>query len=211
MSTSSKPAVALEPQVQPFPYAEVAGGQSASGFGAGPAYDEVALQHSARQAGIQEGEARAQAAYDKKLAEIRDTVRVALDDFARERSSYYQRLEAEVVQLALSIARKILHREAQLDPNLLAGIVRVALEKIESGTRVTVRVNPQQVSECRSYFAQHMDAQDVPEVVDDPAVPMDQCRLQTKLGTTELGLEVQIKEIEQGLFDLLAQRPPARP
>ena len=46
------------------------------------------------------------------------------------------------MQLALAIARKILHREAQVDPLLLAGMVRVALEKIESHTKVSVRVHP---------------------------------------------------------------------
>jgi flagellar assembly protein FliH len=116
-------------------------------------------------------------------------------------------VENEVVQLALSIARKVLHREAQIDPLLLAGMVRIALEKMESATQVVVRVHPRQVSEFRGYFAQHMGLQNVPEVLEDPAVAADQCVLQTALGTTELGVELQLKEIEQGLFDLLAKRP----
>jgi hypothetical protein len=31
----------------------------------------------------------------------------------------------------------------------------------------------------------------------------------TQLGTTEIGIESQLKEIEKGLFDLLSQRPGA--
>jgi flagellar biosynthesis/type III secretory pathway protein FliH len=46
-------------------------------------------------------------------------------------------------------------------------------------------------------------------VVEDPAMQADRCVLQTALGTTEVGVEVQLKEIEQGLFDLLAKRPTA--
>jgi flagellar assembly protein FliH len=134
-------------------------------------------------------------------------VSAALAGFARDRAQYYQQVETEVVQLALAIARKILHREAQVDPLLLAGMVRITLEKIESATKVVVRVHPQQVSECRSYFAQHMESRNVPEVVEDAAVKTDLCVLQTALGTTELGVEIQLKEIEQGLFDLLAKRP----
>jgi flagellar assembly protein FliH len=130
-----------------------------------------------------------------------------LADFGRDRAQYYQQVESEVVQLALSIARKILHREAQVDTLLVAGMVRVTLEKIESATKVVVRVNPQQVSEWRGYFAHHMEASQVPDVVEDPAMQMGQCVLQTSLGTTEVGVEVQLKEIEQGLFDLLAKRP----
>ena len=39
------------------------------------------------------------------------------------------------------------------------------------------------------------------------SVEAHNCILETELGTTELGLEAQLKEIEQGFFDLLAQRP----
>ena len=49
-----------------------------------------------------------------------------------------------------------------------------------------------------------MDVESAPEVVEDPAVEPDRCILQTELGTTELGTEIQLKEIEQGLLDLLA-------
>src|SRR5262249_43949632 len=127
--------------------------------------------------------------------------------FARERQMYFQKVESEVVQLALSIARKVLHREAQVDPLLLAGIVRVALDQIEGTTKVTIRVNPLQAADCRAFFARNMDPQEVPEVIEDPTIETERCVLQTEMGSTELGVEVQFKEIEQGLMDLLAQRP----
>lgn len=225
MSTSCNPALEPDrkPEVQAFSYAEVSAqggvGTLRNGARAGAAADQEAASLSpetlvqreatAREAGRQEGETKAQAAFDAHLARLRQDVAVALADFARERAAYYQQVEGEVVRLALSIARKILHREAQVDPLLLAGMVRVALERIESGTKVVVRVHPQQVSECRGYFARHMEPHAVPEVVEDSALEMDRCVLETVLGTTELGTEVQLKEIEQGLFDLLAQRPQA--
>jgi len=223
MSTSCSPAPQpeTEPAVQPLLYPELPAGTgpdavSAARAGGSEGQHDIASgnnpdvrEAAAREAGRQEGEARARAACDAHLAEIRESVRSALADFARERARYFQQVETEVVRLALSIARKILHREAQLDPLLLAAMVRVALGKIESGTKVTVRVNPQQVSECRGYFAQHMEPRDVPEVVEDSQLPTDHCVLETVLGTTELGMEAQLKEIEQGLFDLLEQRPQA--
>jgi flagellar assembly protein FliH len=161
----------------------------------------------ARETGRREGEAATLAASEQRLAQVRSSVDAALAGFARDRAQYYQQVETEVVQLALAIARKILHREAQIDPMLLAGMVRITLEKIESATKVMVRVHPQQVSECRSYFAQHMEASQVPDVVEDAALQKDHCLLQTALGTTEVGVDLQLKEIEQGLFDLLAKRP----
>jgi flagellar assembly protein FliH len=137
-------------------------------------------------------------------------VATALAEFARERAAYYQKIEEEAVRLALSIARKILHREAQVDPLLLMGIVRVALERIEGATGVALAVHPQQAADWRRYLASRMDAGAMPEIVEDAAMALDRCTLRTSMGTAELGLEVQLKEIEQGLMDLLAARPQAK-
>ena len=56
------------------------------------------------------------------------------------------------MQLALAIARKILHREAQIDPLLLTGLVHVALEKLGAGTRVRLRANPADIHFWNEYF-----------------------------------------------------------
>jgi flagellar assembly protein FliH len=168
-------------------------------------------EQAAREAGRQEGEARARAGFEQQLLVLRGSLLQAVTGFAGERTTYFERVEFEVVALALAIARKILHREATVDPLLLAGIVRVALEKLENGTQVTVRVAPPQVSDWRTYFARTMDEHSVPELVEDASLPPGQCVLKTSLGTTCLGLEVQLKEIEQGLADLMLQRPAVVP
>jgi len=216
MSTSSKPALGVPAaaQVHCFPYPEVSfsvggmpGLQPSPGQPEGYAEEQVQRDTAARDQARLEGESRARAEFQAQLSQIRESVCAAVADFGKERAAYYQQVETEVVTLALSIARKILHREAQMDPLLLASLVHLALQQIESSTKIVLRVHPQQVSEFRSYFAQHMDTQNVPEVSEDPAVGKENCILQTSLGTTQLGIEVQLKEIEQGLFDLLAQRP----
>jgi flagellar assembly protein FliH len=206
MSTSSSAPVQVReaPEVRPFAYPDTQGSGAVPMAGSA---EPVAGEELARDAGRKEGEARARAALEQELINLRASMQTAIGDFARERAIYYQKVEAEVVQLALSIARKILHRESQIDPLLLAGIVRVALDKLEGGTRVLVRVHPQHAAEWRGYFARYMDPRDVPEVVDDPALAIDRCVIETNVGTTELGLEVQLKEIERGLADLMALRP----
>ena len=218
MSTSYSAAAGAgpqpEPEVHPFPYVE-AGGPAASAAAAGPGAPAFAPEDSrrreeaAREAGRQEGEARARASYDQQLQAMRESLRRALEEFARDRTKYYQQVEGEIVQLALSIARKILHREARVDPLLLAGLVRVALDQLQRNTKVVVRVHPQYAADCRDYFSRCRDAEDLPEVVEDPELEAGRTVLQTTLGSTEIGIEVQLKEIEQGLMDLLAQRPQA--
>jgi flagellar assembly protein FliH len=170
--------------------------------------DEVRVKvEQARALGIKEGEAQAGARFERELAAQREAMAKALEDFAREREGYFCRVEAEVVKLAVGIARKILHREVQVDPLLLAGVVRVALEKMAAGTSARLRVHPDHVYAWHDFFANRQDRHPAPELLGDATLGMGHCVLETALGTTELTLEAQLAEIERGFFDLLAQRP----
>jgi len=198
--------------IAPFQYDAVSSPlTNAVGFGTTEAAAVVTREAQARLQGKQEGQAAAQTAFEAQLARERSAIAAALAQFTRDRAAYFAKIEGEVVQLALSITRKILHREAQLDPLLLAGIARVALEKIDGATGVTLRLNPQNAADWQRYLATHLEAADLPEIVEDPALPLDQCTLETSMGTATIGLEVQLKEIEQGLMDLLAARPGVNP
>jgi flagellar assembly protein FliH len=151
--------------------------------------------------------AQGRADFEKKLAGEKQALAQAVREFSQERQAYFQRVEAEVVGLAVAIARKILHREAQVDPLLLAGVVRVGLDNIAAGTRVRLRVHPDQIPAWREFFSQQPDIQSLPELMGDGTIGPGRCLLETELGSTDLTLETQLKEIEQGFFDLLAQRP----
>jgi flagellar assembly protein FliH len=231
MSSSASPAWASQeltpaaridqPIVIPFAYTEVTAASAAgNALPVRPATADKAQPDSAtvaasaamrdaqmRELGRQQGEAEQRAKFEEQLMRERAAAAKALMDFARDRAAYYRRLEEEAVRLALSIARKILHREAQVDPLLLMGVVKVALEKIEGATEVVLLVHPQRAADWRRQLASVMPAGKPLEIVEDPALEPGQCRLRTSMGTADLGLEGQLKEIEAGLTDLLAARP----
>jgi flagellar assembly protein FliH len=200
--------------VQPFPYAAVSSCEIARQnppFNVSPeaaaARDTGAREAQALAQGRQEGEAEARRHFEEQLARERAAVAAGLGQFALDRKHYFHDVEAQIVQLALSMARKILHREAQVDPLLLAGIVRVALEQIDGATRVRLRVHPQNSAEWTRYLATQLQASDFPEIVEDASQSPTECTLETSMGAAKISVEAQLKEIEQGLMDLLATRP----
>lgn len=227
----------VPPAIQPFVYRAVLGAmgegaEQGSGNGdptaPGPKADPQAARESkpsqkttfnegelrakeeqARVVGIREGETQARSRFEREITAERQVLAKAVQDFARDRENYFSHVEAEVVKLAIGIARKILHREVQVDPLLLAGVVRVALDKIAAGTSVRLRVHPDHVYAWHDFFSNQQEHRVVPELLGDASLGMGQCVLETALGTTELTLEAQLAEIERGFFDLLAQRPVA--
>ncbi len=208
-SSAPKRQVATEPSL--FAYADAGlpnGGTRSSPDAAQPGEEQSRRQ---RAEGFEQGRQSAQQQFRSELeaanAKLRGEIARALEEFALERQNYYRRVEGEVVQLALAIARKILHREVQIDPQALAGIVRVTLEKLDTGTKVNLRVHPKEATDWRHYFACQPEDVPVPDIHEDAAIPAGECRIETSLGSTEVGLELQLKEIETGLLDLLAERP----
>ncbi|MBB6145001.1 flagellar assembly protein FliH [Silvibacterium bohemicum] len=158
---------------------------------------------------MRQTEQRLRQEYEAKLQAARGTIATAISAFETERTEYYSRVEAEVVQLALAIAKKILHREAQVDPMLVAALVRMAIEKMSEGSSVNIRVAAAQAAKWKQYFNAQASTAKV-EIVEDVTLTDYDCILETELGSANFGLDTQLKEVEKGFFDLLALRPATR-
>ena len=173
----------------------------------GPSPQEInELVNRARAEAVAETEHRLRAEYEMRSAAEAGKIRQALEVFQTERKSYFSRVEADVVQLALAIAAKILHREAQVDPLLVAALVRVAVDKLHDGSSVSVRIAPANAAKWRSYLADPLNGSTI-AIVEDAHLGIDDCMLETDLGSANFSIDAQLKEVEQGFFDLLAQRP----
>jgi flagellar assembly protein FliH len=164
------------------------------------------LVNRARLEAVAETEERLSSEFDARSTAEAGKIREALDRFQVERKDYFARVESEVVHLALAISAKILHREAQVDPMLVAALVRVAIDKLHDGSSVSVRVSPQEAAKWRAFLANPLNGSTI-EVVEDAHLTAIDCILETDLGSANFSMDAQMKEVEQGFFDLLAQRP----
>lgn len=164
------------------------------------------LLNRARLEAVADTEAGLRSEYDARSTAEAGKIREALDLFQIERKDYFARVESEVVHLALAISAKILHREAQVDPMLVAALVRVAIDKLHDGSSVSVRVSPQEAAKWRAFLANPLNGSTI-EIVEDAHLTAIDCILETDLGSANFSIDAQMKEVEQGFFDLLAQRP----
>jgi flagellar assembly protein FliH len=164
-----------------------------------------------RAAAVQQGEERARAWYGAEVEREREMLRQVLEAFARQRVIYFQDAEREAVRLTLMIARKVLEREARVDPLAVAAMVHVALAPLQTGTAVTLRVHPAAAQDWRLYFAAREGTAPAsgisPAIVEDVSVAPGDCVVATAMGTAEVSLGQKLQEIETSFLELLAQRP----
>lgn len=133
-----------------------------------------------------------------------------IENLARERDRYLQAVEQEVVRLALAVAARILRREAQMDPLLLTGAVRVALGQVAATSEFRLRVPAREADLWKETIALVPKLSVKPLVVADEGMLLGECVLESKVGTVDLGIRSQLGEIERGFFDRAgtADAPP---
>jgi flagellar assembly protein FliH len=125
-----------------------------------------------------------------------------VENFVRERDRYLQAIEQEVVRLALAVAARILRREAQMDPLLLTGAVRVALGQLAATSEIRLRVPAREADMWRETIIALLPKLTVqPLVVTDERMLLGECVIESKVGTVDLGIRSQLGEIERGFFD----------
>ncbi len=135
-----------------------------------------------------------------------------VENFARERDIYLHAVEQEVVRLALAVAARILRREAQMDPLLLTGAVRVALGQLAASSEVRLRIPAKEADLWKETMALVPNLTVKPLVVADEGMLLGDCVIESKAGTVDLGMRAQLGEIELGFFDRAGTSDaPARP
>ena len=161
----------------------------------------------ARKAAYEQGRQEAETERLKLLRQTATSLGRAVEKFLSQRDAYFGEVEQQVVRLALAIAERILRRETEMDPLLLSGAVRVALNQLGEGTAVKLRIPADEAELWREFLQFCPSLAVTPQVVEDSTLSAGECQLETHLGTVDLGVRAQLVEIERGFFDILERRP----
>jgi len=165
------------------------------------------------EAGRERGRLDAQDAQREALTNARrhEEQRMAglAESFSAARDRYLGAVEGEVVKLALAVAARILRREAQMDPLLLTGAVRVALGQLSATTEVTLRVPAGDLELWREAIGHLPNLALKPQVLAGEGLRLGDCAIESRLGTVDLGVRAQLGEIERGFFDRAGSGPDA--
>ncbi len=150
--------------------------------------------------GLTQGREEASGELRRERERLAAQVAALLGSFAEARESCLHHLEQEAVRLALTIAARILRREAQTDPLLLIGAVRAALGQLANSTSVRLRVPATDQEMWEESLALMPGLASRPKVIGDAAMELGECRMETEIGSADLGLWAQLKTIEKGFF-----------
>ncbi len=159
----------------------------------------AALERDAFSKGFAQGErAGGEAAAQRGEAMIRRLTET-LEELTTLREQMIHQTEQQMVQLALAIARRIVHREVSIDQDLLIAMARVALDRLGESAQVTVRLSPQDYEATSAVRSAQWTGTHV-TVVPDARVGRGGCRVESEFGAMDAGVDAQIHEIARSLL-----------
>jgi flagellar assembly protein FliH len=160
---------------------------------------ELAAARQGLDAGRAEGEQRARAEFEPVIARMNS----AIAELAGMRSEMRRRAERDMVQLALLIAKRVLHRELNVDESAIAALARVAFDRLSRAESYKVTVHPR--------FANAIAAAVPTAIASRVRIEPDAARepgtliIESPDGTIDASIDTQLEEIGRGLTDRLVR------
>ena len=159
-------------------------------------------EQAALKAGFEKGRAAGEQEASTRLKLAIERFASGADQLATTRKQFRHDAETDVVKLALAIARRVLHREINADPSAVLGLVKAALEKVDSREVERIRVNPTDAPLVVAQIRQLQPATQF-EVVPDSRLERGAAIVETARGSLDASVETQLDEIERGLAERL--------
>ncbi len=100
------------------------------------------IEREAYERGFEAGEKAGLAMGEEKAKIILEKIENLLKDLLTLRKKMLTDLQSEIIELATSIARKIILRELETEPETLLNMTKEALMKIERTGPITIKINP---------------------------------------------------------------------
>lgn len=164
--------------------------------------EAAAREQSALRAGLEQGRAAGEREATARLEAAIERFAAGVHELAQRRKQIRHEAERDVVKLSIAIARRILHRELTTDPEAMLGLVKSALEKIDTREVDRVRVHPADAAAVRGQLERLRPTAHF-EVLADASLERGAALFEGARGNLDASIEMQLAEIERGLTDRL--------
>lgn len=164
----------------------------------GPSVDEI--KEAAFQKGFLEGKKVGFESGSKKADSVIVSLNAALGQLENIRKEIYREIEEEVVQLALSVARKIVCHEVNTSRKTVACVAREALNQVDNPAKIKIKLNPddlQFIDDIRSQLSRFLRNVDHIRFEADESIQSGGCLIETDRGDIDARIEKQFQALEE--------------
>jgi len=172
------------------------------------------LEKEGYEKGFAQGEKNGLELGQKRIETMIGQLQNVLKDIERQRSDLYKQCLKELVQLVLSIAKKVLHREVNIQEDTVVFTLQEALKHVLDQKKVLVLLNPvdyQFILSHRERLPFTVEEMRGIQLVADPAISRGSSSLETPFGNVDATLENQFDQIASLIWQEIEKSGPTSP
>lgn len=165
--------------------------------------DSAQMEKTAYESGFRQGEKAGLEIAEKKLEAVMKRCAETILEIGKLKPALYLQAERDVVKLALEIAKKVVHREVQVDGEIIQTLVRVALSHVGSKAPVTIHLHPADHSfmlEQRAAAIPSGQSEQNLILLADKSIERGGCLIETECGDIDARIEEEFREVERAFF-----------
>lgn len=165
----------------------------------------VFIEKEAYEKGFAQGEKDGQELGQKRIETALEPLHLLVQEMNRLPGDLHRRLERELIQIILTIVRKILHQDSLLPEGTIVKTLQEAFRFVVERKKVLIHVNPKDFA----YLVAHpdflpfsMEGEDSAgiKLLADPSVQRGGCFLETTYGDIDATLDGQLDQISSALW-----------
>ena len=156
--------------------------------------------------GLQRGRDEGYAQGEAEVGRLIERLHVVLNKAIERRNEILEESEAQVVQLVLSIAKKVVKVLSENQRQVVMHNVVQALQKLKHKGDVTIRVNTadlDMMSEHSKEFTRKMENVGYVTVLEDSSIDPGGCIIETDFGEIDARISSQLREIEERIMEMV--------
>jgi flagellar assembly protein FliH len=136
----------------------------------------------------------------RQVADLREQLGKTVTEIQSLSTEIISKGEREMVELAIEIAKKIVQREVTLDREVALTLARLALSRLHSRAKTTIRLHPEDFRYAVAHPEKLNDTNGI-ELIEDKSVGLGGCLVETEMGYIDARIAQQFRDIEQGFWD----------
>jgi flagellar assembly protein FliH len=149
---------------------------------------------------------------EQRIETVVQQMATLLQEIQNQGESLYKTYEREMLQLALSISKKILHHELQVNEEVITATLREVSKHIVDQRKIVIRLNPVDLhflqTRAGSVLSAEKGGQGV-EMIKDPSITRGGCVVETAFGSIDGTIETQFDQIVSLLWERFGE--PGQP
>jgi flagellar assembly protein FliH len=159
----------------------------------------------AHKKGFEEGREEGYLAGKDEVDRLIDRLTIVLSTAIRKRNEIIEEAESQVIDLVITIARKVVKSITETQKRVVYDNIVAALQKLKGRAEVTIRVNTEDLmmtTKHKKEFIEMIEGIEQVRILEDNSVDKGGCIIATDFGSIDARISTQLSEIEAKIKEL---------